>query len=58
VLHVGDHPVNDLAGARRAGLSALLLCRDPGAAAAEPASCINSLLELPGRISIRLTKYS
>ncbi len=33
VLHVGDHPVNDVAGARRAGLSALLLDRG---APAEP----------------------
>ena len=28
VLHVGDHPVNDLAGARGAGMEALLLDRD------------------------------
>ena len=28
VLHVGDHPVNDLAGARAAGMAALLLDRD------------------------------
>lgn len=49
VLHVGDHPVNDLAGARRAGLSALLLCRDRLPAPDEDAT-IGTLLDLPQRI--------
>jgi len=46
-LHVGDDPRNDLAGARRAGLAALLIDRDgrhPG-----PQS-IRSLEELPDRL--------
>jgi REG-2-like HAD superfamily hydrolase len=49
VLHVGDHPVNDLAGARRAGLTALLLRREPrpAGAASDPERVLQSLLELP-----------
>lgn len=47
-LHVGDHPVNDLAAARRAGLSALLLDRrgrhPPGP------DVLASLAELPDRL--------
>lgn len=43
-LHVGDHPVNDLAGARRAGLSALLL--DRSATDATRTDRIRSLAEL------------
>lgn len=51
-LHVGDHPVNDLAGARRAGLEALLLCREAGTGSGVDAgSCISSLLDLPERIT-------
>jgi putative hydrolase of the HAD superfamily len=47
-LHVGDHPVNDLAGARAAGLDALLLDRR-GDAAPGP-DRIRSLEELLPRI--------
>ncbi len=54
VLHVGDHPQNDLAGARRAGLHALLLRRD-GAALGQPevesSVVIDTLLELPSRLA-------
>lgn len=53
-LHVGDHPVNDLAGARAAGLDARLLLRgvalETGAphdeSAVAPADCISDLREL------------
>jgi len=50
-LHVGDHPRNDLAGARAAGLAALLLDR-AGAHAQDvaPGDRIRSLAELPGRM--------
>ena len=50
-LHVGDHPRNDLAGARAAGLAALLLDR-AGAHAQDvaPEDRIRSLAELPGRM--------
>ena len=47
-LHVGDDPVNDLAGARRAGLAALLLDRE-GRHPAGP-QVARSLEELPGRL--------
>ena len=46
-FHVGDHPLNDLQGARGAGLRAVLLdradARPPGVA---PGDCIRSLSEL------------
>lgn len=48
-LHVGDDPVNDLAGARRAGLSALLIDR---AGRHEGPEVIRSLEELPGRLPL------
>jgi putative hydrolase of the HAD superfamily len=48
VLHVGDHPVNDLSGARRAGLAAVLLDRE-GTAGPGP-DRIRTLAELPGRL--------
>lgn len=48
-LHVGDHPVNDLEAARRAGLSALLLDRT-GARPRGP-DVIHSLDELSTRFS-------
>jgi putative hydrolase of the HAD superfamily len=47
-LHVGDHPVNDLLGARRSGLSALLLDRDRRHGG--ELSVIHSLEEVPGRL--------
>jgi putative hydrolase of the HAD superfamily len=47
-LHVGDHPLNDLAGARRAGLAALLLDRS-GEGPSHPER-IRSLAELPGHL--------
>ncbi len=53
VLHVGDHPQNDLAGARRAGLHALLLRRLPSAAGADSidaAQVLETLLDLPARL--------
>ena len=51
-LHVGDHPVKDVAGARGAGLAALLLDRDAGTAGggARGDDVIASLDELPGRL--------
>jgi putative hydrolase of the HAD superfamily len=48
-LHVGDNPVNDVAAARRAGLSALLLDRSPGRRPGP--EVLRSLEELPGRLS-------
>lgn len=53
VLHVGDHPQNDLAGARRAGLHALLLVRDGCASGSRPvegSGVVHSLLEVPARL--------
>jgi len=47
-LHVGDDPLNDLAGARRAGLGALLLDR---AGRREGPEVIRTLEELPGRLA-------
>lgn len=46
-LHVGDDPRNDLAGARRAGLGALLIDRAGSRGGPE---VIRSLEELPGRV--------
>jgi putative hydrolase of the HAD superfamily len=46
-LHVGDDPRNDLAGARRAGLGALLIDRSGGRSGPE---VIRSLEELPARV--------
>jgi putative hydrolase of the HAD superfamily len=46
-LHVGDDPLNDLAGARRAGLGALLIDRVGSRHGPE---VIRSLEELPGRV--------
>ncbi|MBM3984699.1 MAG: HAD-IA family hydrolase [Planctomycetes bacterium] len=54
VLHVGDHPQNDLAGARRAGLHALLLRRDGAASGThgvEASAVVESLLEVPSRLA-------
>lgn len=47
-LHVGDHPVNDVAGARRAGLAALLL--DRAALVPPAAGVIRSLDEIPAHL--------
>jgi REG-2-like HAD superfamily hydrolase len=51
-LHVGNHPVEDLAGARRAGLAALLVDRSAhaGKPGHPPADTIASLEELPARV--------
>lgn len=47
-VHVGDDPVADVAGAKRAGLRAVHLRRKPGApTAAEADATITSLRELP-----------
>jgi putative hydrolase of the HAD superfamily len=48
VTHVGDDPVNDLSGARRAGLQALLIDRD-GQLPASP-HVIRSLQEIQDRL--------
>lgn len=48
-LHVGDRRVEDLEGARDAGLRGLLLDRAPGAAG--DADTITALTQLPGRIT-------
>jgi len=48
VVHVGDHPVNDLLGARRSGLAALLLDRS-GEHSRDPAA-IRTLEDLPRRL--------
>ncbi len=49
-LHVGDHPVNDLAGARSAGMEARLLLRgvalEAGREAVPPGDTIATLAEL------------
>lgn len=47
-LHVGDHPVNDLAAARRAGIAGLLL--DRSAQQARGPEVIHSLDELSTRL--------
>jgi REG-2-like HAD superfamily hydrolase len=47
-VHVGDHPLNDQAGARRAGIPSLLLDRER--TRASDASVIHSLEELAGRL--------
>jgi len=50
--HVGDHPVADLAGARRAGLRALLIDRSGrGDAATAGPHVIRSLEEIPTRLA-------
>jgi len=51
-VHVGDHPVNDVAAARRAGIRALLLDRSRSPGAAE-IGVIRSLDELPDRLARR-----
>ncbi len=48
-LHVGDRRVEDLNGARAAGLQALLLDRSPQAEATE--YVITTLAQIPGRIA-------
>ncbi len=50
-LHVGDHPINDVAGARRCGLTALWLDRagqHAGSGAAGLPGTIATLEEIPG----------
>ncbi len=47
-LHVGDQRVEDLEGARAAGLRALLLDRDPDARADD--EVITTLLQIPGHL--------
>lgn len=49
VLHVGDSPDEDVAGAQAAGLKSLLICRDHETAPAGSA-CIRTLEELPGLV--------
>ncbi len=49
VVHVGDHPVNDLGGARRAGWTALLL--DRRGIATPGGHVVHSLEDVPGRLS-------
>lgn len=51
-LHVGDHPLNDVTGARRAGIRALLLDRSRAPEAPRDKTAIGSLVELPERLSI------
>lgn len=51
-IHVGDHPLNDVAAARRAGLRALLLDRSRPAGPAPP-GVIRSLVELRGHLAER-----
>jgi putative hydrolase of the HAD superfamily len=48
-LHVGDSPVNDVDGARSAGIRAVLLSRDGSAAPPTGVEAIASLAELPRR---------
>ena len=47
-LHVGDHAVNDVAGARRAGLAAVLLDRS---ASVDAPGVISSLAEIPAHLA-------
>jgi REG-2-like HAD superfamily hydrolase len=51
-LHVGDHPLNDVAGARRAGIAALLLDRSRSPQAPPDDATIRSLTELPWRLAL------
>jgi putative hydrolase of the HAD superfamily len=58
--HVGDSPDADVAGARAAGLRAVLLDRDGGAAAGDPPAgtpVIASLTALPAAIGVRADEY-
>ena len=48
-LHVGDRRVEDLEGARAAGLSALLLDRSPGAVVSD--DVVTSLIDIPLRVA-------
>jgi putative hydrolase of the HAD superfamily len=48
-MHVGDRRVEDLHGARAAGLAALLLDRSPGAAASD--SVVTTLMDVPRRVA-------
>jgi putative hydrolase of the HAD superfamily len=49
VLHVGDSPLEDYAGASEAGLRALLIDRK-GLFAGEPYECVSALTEIPQRL--------
>jgi putative hydrolase of the HAD superfamily len=50
-LHVGDHPRNDIAGAKRAGLGAVWIRRRDEETEVEPDAAIDSLDQLVGAIS-------
>lgn len=50
ILHVGDSPVDDVAGARNAGFQAVLIDRQAGLRSGE---CIESLHALTSLVSIR-----
>ena len=45
-VHVGDSPAEDVAGARAAGVRALLLLRDPAATAPDGVPVVRSLMEV------------
>jgi putative hydrolase of the HAD superfamily len=50
-LHVGDNPAEDVAGARAAGIEAMLIRRsDPGPSVDPGVEVITSLEELPARL--------
>ena len=49
-MHIGDHPSDDIAGARRAGLQAIWFnpARKTWEGEEAPSAIIHSLAELPG----------
>jgi putative hydrolase of the HAD superfamily len=51
VMYVGDDPVTDVAGARAAGLHAVLIDRDQAGQAADGAISIRSLTKLPATLT-------
>ena len=49
--HVGDHPRNDVEGAKRAGLAAIWLRRDSKEPEVQPDVCIDSLSQVPAALA-------
>ena len=55
-IHVGDHPEEDVEGARASGITPILIHRNGGTGEVD-GERIGSLLELPGRIGKRFDRY-
>lgn len=50
-VHVGDHPRNDVEGAKRAGLAAIWLRRDDQVAVVPPDACVSALDQVPEAVA-------